>query len=66
MNKEMKKPFFAGFLDKQVDAQSSVEGGSSSTTTDLKLDAPTKPSCDMAQTMKYPSDGDDDIIGVPM
>lgn len=59
----MKKPFFAGFLEKQIDDKNSVEGGNGTVatniSTNLKLDAPTKPTYDIYQTMKYPSDGDE-------
>ena len=44
-----KSPFFAKFLENQE--KSVVRGG-----------ATTKPVFDMDQTMKYPSDGDEDLI----
>ncbi|WP_415328292.1 microviridin/marinostatin family tricyclic proteinase inhibitor [Chryseobacterium sp. MMS23-Vi53] len=73
-NKNSKKPFFASFLEKQVQDPEKVKGGSGSITTALEdavtdalkdgvtstlFDAPTKPQNDQAQTMKYPSDGDE-------
>lgn len=73
-NKNSKKPFFASFLEKQVQDPETIKGGSGvitsalqdNVTTSLKdsvtsalLDAVTKPQNDQAQTMKYPSDGDE-------
>lgn len=62
-----KKPFFASFLEKQLQDPEKVKGGGD--ITDARLDSVTskaedtvtKPIYDMAQTMKYPSDGDDDV-----
>ena len=74
-NKEnLKKPFFANFLENQIskDEQNIVQGGA--TTSVLADNAqtmkypsdsedgpgnPTKPTLDTAQTMKYPSDSDE-------
>lgn len=47
MNKKQ-SPFFAKFLENQE--KSAVRGGET-----------TKPTLDVMQTMKYPSDGDDDL-----
>lgn len=68
----MKKPFFADFLENQMEKEdaNSVQGGVTSTILDVAIttkypsdqeDNPTKPVLDMYHTMKYPSDGDDDI-----
>jgi hypothetical protein len=63
-----KKPFFASFLEKQLQDPEKIKGGTDVTiaTQDGVLtakitDQPTKPTLDMAHTMKYPSDGDDDV-----
>ncbi|SHF17667.1 microviridin/marinostatin family tricyclic proteinase inhibitor [Chryseobacterium takakiae] len=62
-----KKPFFASFLEKQLQDPEKVKGGGE--ITDIRLDnvatsktadIVTKPIYDLAQTMKYPSDGDED------
>jgi hypothetical protein len=62
-----KKPFFASFLEKQLQDPEKVKGGAGDITlatqdtiTKPVLDTVTKPTLDMMQTMKYPSDGDDD------
>lgn len=61
-----KKPFFASFLEKQLKDPQTVTGGTDitiperDTVTKPVLDTVTKPQYDMAQTQKYPSDGDDD------
>ena len=61
-----KKPFFASFLEKQLQDPEKIKGGanvtitSQDTVTKPAVDTVTKPIYDMAQTMKYPSDGDDD------
>jgi hypothetical protein len=74
----MKKPFFAGFLENQIEKESTsnVQGGGGSPTSVIEdvavtqkwpsdqEDNPTKPVVDGYQTMKYPSDGDDDINNV--
>ncbi|PKF73990.1 microviridin/marinostatin family tricyclic proteinase inhibitor [Chryseobacterium sp. PMSZPI] len=63
-----KKPFFATFLEKQLKDPETVKGGSVTSlllddvTTALK-DGVTKPDNDNV-TMKYPSDGDDDVLEV--
>ncbi|MEX1366865.1 MAG: microviridin/marinostatin family tricyclic proteinase inhibitor [Nannocystaceae bacterium] len=49
--KSKKKPFFARYLETQE--LDEVQGGGGPLST-------TKPLWDQAQTMKYPSDGDDD------
>ncbi len=63
-----KKPFFASFLEKQLQDPEKVKGGGE--ITDIRLDnvvtskladTVTKPTLDLLQTMKYPSDGDDDV-----
>lgn len=61
-----KKPFFASFLEKQLQDPQKVKGGGE--ITDIRLDnvtsntadTVTKPIYDLVQTMKYPSDGDED------
>jgi hypothetical protein len=71
-NDGLKKPFFAGFLENQIQQEDahSVQGGIV-TTPALDLvqtlkypsdqeDNPTKPILDMVHTLKYPSDGDED------
>jgi len=69
-----KKPFFASFLEKQVADPETVKGGGTGIITIPEKDGITKPSVDtatspkddMAHTMKYPSDGDDDAPTVPL
>ncbi len=62
-----KKPFFASFLEKQLQDPEKIKGGGDVTlaTQDIvtkpAFDGVTKPDQDMAQTQKYPSDGDDDV-----
>ncbi|MDQ1161259.1 hypothetical protein QE422_001627 [Chryseobacterium sp. SORGH_AS 447] len=64
-----KKPFFASFLEKQIQDPEKIKGGTDVSsplqdgviTTNKITDQPTKPTLDMVQTMKYPSDGDDDV-----
>ncbi|MCJ8153159.1 microviridin/marinostatin family tricyclic proteinase inhibitor [Chryseobacterium sp. SSA4.19] len=56
-----KKPFFASFLEKQISEPQKVKGGDGTgIITKPTIDTVTKPTLDMMQTMKYPSDGDDD------
>lgn len=62
-----KKPFFASFLEKQLQDPEKIKGGGDVTIatqdgpiTTKEADSVTRPISDMAQTMKYPSDGDDD------
>jgi len=61
-----KKPFFASFLEKQLKDPEKVKGGTDITiperdvVTKPQIDSVTSPKDDMAHTMKYPSDGDDD------
>ncbi len=56
-----KKPFFAAFLEKQIQDPEKVKGGDGTgIITKPTVDTVTKPTLDMMQTMKYPSDGDDD------
>lgn len=70
---EMKKPFFANFLEAQLSETEDIQGGGGPSPTNLKLDSVThprtdsvtRPSGDMV-TLKYPSDGDDDPPTVPM
>lgn len=57
-----KKPFFASFLEKQLKDPEKIKGG-----TDITIpekDAVTKPIYDVAHTMKYPSDGDEEVQSV--
>ncbi|MEA1847419.1 MULTISPECIES: microviridin/marinostatin family tricyclic proteinase inhibitor [unclassified Chryseobacterium] len=63
-----KKPFFASFLEKQLQDPEKIKGGNEitdirldSVTTSKLADTVTKPTLDLLQTMKYPSDGDDDV-----
>ncbi len=69
-----KKPFFASFLEKQVKDPETVKGGGITSvladqiTTVIKdqittalQDSVTKPDNDNV-TMKYPSDGDEDVL----
>ncbi|MBK1897466.1 microviridin/marinostatin family tricyclic proteinase inhibitor [Chryseobacterium paridis] len=60
-----KKPFFAAFLEKQLKDPQTVTGGGPDITIPER-DVVTKPTLDMAHTMKYPSDGDDDAPTVPL
>ncbi|WP_294203316.1 MULTISPECIES: microviridin/marinostatin family tricyclic proteinase inhibitor [Chryseobacterium] len=62
-----KKPFFASFLEKQIQDPEKIKGGGDVTLatqdnviTSKAADTVTKPTQDMMHTMKYPSDGDDD------
>lgn len=64
----LKQPFFAQFLEAQIDPheQSGGQGGDPSPTSVLtdsvtkpEVDSVTKPSADTYQTMKYPSDSDE-------
>lgn len=56
-----KKPFFASFLEKQIQDPEKVKGGNGTgIITNPAKDIVTKPTLDMMQTQKYPSDGDDD------
>lgn len=63
-----KKPFFATFLEKQLKDPETIKGGTDITIperdviTKPSLDTVTSPKTDLEQTMKYPSDGDDDAI----
>lgn len=63
---EVKKPFFAAFLEKQVTTPESVKGGATRKLLDIPtsptFDNPTSPLKDVEYTLKYPSDGDDDVI----
>ncbi len=78
MKNSKKKPFFAAFLEKQVQDPETVKGGSGTVTsllldnttgalkdsvTSVTADNVTKPGGDHV-TMKYPSDGDDDSNAV--
>ncbi|MDR6459676.1 hypothetical protein J2786_002783 [Chryseobacterium vietnamense] len=71
-NNSKKKPFFASFLEKQVKDPETVKGGSDITLAERDLitkpaiDTVTSPKDDMMHTLKYPSDGDDDTITLPM
>lgn len=64
-NKNPKKPFFASFLEKQIQEPQKVKGGSETSTGVLKdnvtaptIDSLTKPGEDTV-SMKYPSDSDE-------
>lgn len=74
--KKTKKPFFASFLEKQIQDPETVKGGTvtsvllDNTTGVLKdsgtsttLDNVTKPGGDHV-TLKYPSDGDEDATAL--
>jgi hypothetical protein len=54
-----KKPFFASFLEKQLKEPQKVKGGGEITIPER--DTVTKPTLDIMHTMKYPSDGDDEV-----
>ncbi|MDH6250449.1 hypothetical protein M2347_000176 [Chryseobacterium sp. H1D6B] len=62
-----KKPFFATFLEKQIKDPKAVTGGGLITIperdgiTEPGGETVTLPEHDIAHTMKYPSDGDDDL-----
>ena len=60
--KELKKPFFANFLESQLSETETkkVNGGVTSPLGDVEVPT-TKPAKDIQHTMKYPSDGDDDV-----
>lgn len=67
-NKEnLKKPFFANFLENQIskDEQTKIQGSAPMQTLKYPSDGEdgpgniTKPSVDIAHTMKYPSDNDE-------
>jgi hypothetical protein len=47
MEQKLEQPFFAVLLEKQASTEDAFDG-------------PTKPIFDMAQTQKYPSDGDEE------
>ncbi|MCJ8153161.1 microviridin/marinostatin family tricyclic proteinase inhibitor [Chryseobacterium sp. SSA4.19] len=53
-NKKSKKPFFASFLEKQIQDPEKVKGGATSPL----LDNSTRPGGDHV-TLKYPSDNDE-------
>jgi len=50
MSKSTKSPFFAKFLENQIENDNKVVGGNPWST---------KPTLDVMHTMKYPSDGED-------
>lgn len=62
-SKNQKKPFFAKFLENQFSDTQKVKGGTANATAPLKdiVVNPTKPTLDMAQTMKAPSDSDENV-----
>lgn len=72
-NEGLKKPFFADFLENQMEkeAANSVQGGVTSVILDIAVTmkypsdqedgGPTKSTLDGYQTMKYPSDSDEEI-----
>ncbi|SFN07927.1 Serine endopeptidase inhibitors [Chryseobacterium oleae] len=71
-----KKPFFASFLEKQIKDPETIQGGGIITNTDNDIitipsrdnvtaqifDHVTTPNKDLLVTMKYPSDGDEDVV----
>ncbi|WP_294222098.1 microviridin/marinostatin family tricyclic proteinase inhibitor [uncultured Chryseobacterium sp.] len=64
-NKKSKRPFFASFLEKQIQDPEKIKGGSETSTGVLKdavtapvADSLTKPGEDTV-SMKYPSDSDE-------
>ncbi|AZA51632.1 microviridin/marinostatin family tricyclic proteinase inhibitor [Chryseobacterium sp. G0201] len=63
-NKNLKKPFFASFLEKQIQDPQTVKGGAITTalqdspTTSVLRDTVTNRQNDQV-TMKYPSDSDE-------
>ncbi len=63
MKKKDKKPFFASFLEKQIEHPEGIQGGATTPKTDLitipERDGVTSPSVDGPITLKYPSDSDD-------
>lgn len=66
--KKTKKPFFASFLEKQIQDPETVKGGAITSVlvdnvTSALHDNVTKPGGDNV-TMKYPSDGDEDATAV--
>ncbi|HCN48790.1 MAG TPA: serine endopeptidase [Chryseobacterium sp.] len=69
-----KKPFFASFLEKQIKDPETVKGGGTDiisiperdVITKPAIDVVTSPKDDMMHTLKYPSDGDDDVIILPL
>ena len=76
--KKTKKPFFASFLEKQIQDPETVKGGSGTITsalqdsttgalkdsvTSVTVDNVTKPGGDHV-TLKYPSDGDEDATAL--
>lgn len=69
-DKDLKKPFFAAFLESQLSTEESqgVQGGEITTRiADIvqtmkypsDIEESTKPTLDMEHTLKYPSDGDE-------
>lgn len=62
-NQELKKPFFANFLENELtkEASNEVQGGVTSRIRDVET---TKPIFDTVQTMKYPSDNDESGIDI--
>lgn len=61
--KKLKKPFFASFLENQMQETDKVKGGKSGAKdlTSRGLDSVTLPAKDSHQTMKYPSDSDETV-----
>jgi len=63
-NKNLKKPFFASFLEKQIQDPQTVKGGAITTalqdnpTTSVLIDTVTDRQNDQV-TLKYPSDSDE-------
>lgn len=54
MQKSNKSPFFAKFLENQIESDNKIVGGCGGSG-----NGQTSPKFDMVYTMKYPSDGED-------
>jgi len=59
METKKQKPFFAKFLEAQEKKNNPQQGRVEGTQEQMYEAYITKPSLDMAQTQKYPSDGDE-------
>ena len=63
MRKKEKKPFFASFLEKQLENPEGIQGGATKPMADIvtipEKDSVTLPSVDGPVTLKYPSDSDE-------
>jgi len=64
-NKKSKKPFFASFLEKQIQDPEKIKGGSETSTGLLKDNVTSPPGDNLTKpgedtvSMKYPSDSDE-------